>query len=88
MTKLNTVSIPGEEVDVGGVHLDNRLDWKCNTDVYRKGQSRLYLRKLRSFNIYSKMLHIFYQSVVASALFCTGICWDSSIRARKATPRN
>lgn len=33
-----------------GVHLDNSLDWMCNTEaVYREGQSRLYfLRKLRS----------------------------------------
>ena len=88
-TKLNTISILGEEVEVVegyrylGVHLDNRLDWKCNTEaVYRKGQSRLYfLRKLRSFNVCSKMLHIFYQSVVASAIFFAAICWGSSIRA-------
>ena len=35
-----------------GIHMDNRLDWKCNTKaVYRMGQSRLYfLRKLRSIN--------------------------------------
>ena len=33
------------------VHLDNRLDWKCNTEaVYRKGHSRLnFLKKLKSF---------------------------------------
>lgn len=53
------------------VHLDNRLDWRCNIEaVYRKGQSRLYfLRKLTPFNVHRKMLHIFYQSVVASAVF-------------------
>ena len=58
-TKLNTISILGEGVEVMedyrylGVYLDSRLDWKCNTeDVYRKGQSRFYfLRKLRSFNM-------------------------------------
>ena len=52
-TMLNTISILGEEIEVVegcrylGVHLDNRLDWKCNIGVnYRKGQSRLYfLRK-------------------------------------------
>ncbi|KAI3359450.1 hypothetical protein L3Q82_013758, partial [Scortum barcoo] len=34
-----------------GVVIDNRLDWKSNTEaVYKKGMSRLYfLRKLRSF---------------------------------------
>ena len=46
--KLNTISILGEDVEMMegyrylGVHLDNKLDWKCNSEaVYRKGQSRL-----------------------------------------------
>ncbi|KAI3359139.1 hypothetical protein L3Q82_002595 [Scortum barcoo] len=44
--------------------------------------SRLYfLRKLRSFNVGSRMLEIFYQSVVASAIFFAAVCWGSSIRA-------
>ncbi|KAI3356958.1 hypothetical protein L3Q82_003595 [Scortum barcoo] len=46
--------------------------------------SRLYfLRKLRSFNVgSSRMLEIFYQSVVASAaIFFAAVCWGSSIRA-------
>lgn len=45
-TKLNTISILGEKVDVVkgyrylGVDLDNRLNWKRNTEaVYRKRQS-------------------------------------------------
>ena len=63
--------------------IDNKLDWKSNTEaVYKKGMSRLYfLRKLRSFNVCSKMLEIFYQSVVASAIFFAAVCWGSSIRA-------
>ncbi|KAK0134631.1 RNA-directed DNA polymerase from mobile element jockey [Merluccius polli] len=66
-----------------GVVIGNRLDWKSNTEaVYKKGMSRLYfLRKLRSFNVCSKMLEIFYQSVVASAIFFAAVCWGSSIRA-------
>ena len=45
--------------------------------------SRLYfLRKLRSFNVCSKMLEIFYQSVVASALFFAAVCWGGSITSR------
>ncbi|KAI3360430.1 hypothetical protein L3Q82_002261 [Scortum barcoo] len=53
-----------------GVQLDDKLDWTANTDALcRKGQSRLYfLRRLASFNICKKLLQIFYQSVVASAL--------------------
>ena len=59
------------------VVIDNRLDWKSNTEaVYMKGMSRFYfLRKLRSFTVCSKMLEIFYQSVVASVislLLCVG----------------
>ena len=50
--------------------------------VYRKGQSRLYfLRKLHSFNVCSQMLHVFYQSVLASAYIFAAICSGSSIRA-------
>ncbi|KAI3376819.1 hypothetical protein L3Q82_000394 [Scortum barcoo] len=41
-----------------GVVIDNRLDWKSNTEaLYKKGMSRLYfLRKLRSFNVGSRMV--------------------------------
>ncbi len=50
--------------------------------MYRKGCSRLYLlRKVRSFNVCSKMLEIFYQSLVASTLFSSVVCWGSSITA-------
>ena len=75
-----------EEVEVYkylGVYINYRLDWKSNTDaVYKKGMSRLYfLRKLRSFNVCSKMLEMFYQSVVASVLFLAVVCWGSSIGA-------
>ena len=83
------LSIQGDKVTEAvdykylGVHIDNRLDWKTNTEaVYKKGMSRLYfLRRLRSFNVCSKMLEIFYQSVVASALFFAAVCWGSSIGA-------
>ncbi|KAI3352520.1 hypothetical protein L3Q82_005460 [Scortum barcoo] len=62
-----------------GVVIDNRLDWKSNTEaVYKKGMSRLYfLRRLRSFNVGSRMLEIFYQSVVASAIFFAACVLES-----------
>ena len=65
-----------------GVHLDEKLDWALNTDaVYKKTQSRLFfLRRLRSFDVCSQMLHMFYQSAVASVLFYAAVCWGSSIR--------
>lgn len=62
-----------------GVNIDNGLNWKTNRlAVYKKGMSRLYsLRKLRSFNVCSRKLEMFYQSVVASVLFFTEVCWGS-----------
>uniref|UniRef100_A0A8C6NVM8 Reverse transcriptase domain-containing protein n=1 Tax=Nothobranchius furzeri TaxID=105023 RepID=A0A8C6NVM8_NOTFU len=85
----NTVSIM-EEVEVVeeykyiGVHLDNRLDWRKNSQaVYKKRHSRLHLlRTLRSFNVCSKMLQIFYKSVVESVISSAIICWGSTIRSR------
>ena len=69
-----------------GVHLDDKLDWSVNTEaIYKKGQSRLYfLRRLRSFNVCSKLLWMFYQSVVASVLFYAVACWGGSTRKRDA----
>ncbi|XP_061090145.1 uncharacterized protein LOC133123683 [Conger conger] len=69
-----------------GVHLDNKLDWSANTEaLYRKGQSRLYfLRRLRSFNVCSNLLWMFYQSVIASVLSYAIVCWGGSIKKRDA----
>ena len=86
--ELSTISILGDKVQVVesykylGVHMNNKLDWKQQTEaVYKKGQSRLYfLSKLRSFNVCNKMLCMFYQSVVASAIFSAAISWGSGIR--------
>ena len=71
-----------------GVWLDNKLDWSTHSShLYRKTQSRLYfLRRLRSFNICSKLLWMFYQSVVTSVLFYTAVCWGGSI-SKKDTSR-
>ena len=70
-----------------GVHLDNKLDWSGNTGaVYKKGQSRLYfLRRLRSFNVRGPMLNAFHQSVVASALFFTAVCWAAALQLQTLT---
>ena len=86
------VSIEGVNVEVVdtykylGVLLDNKLDWSANTDaIYKKGQSRLYfLRRLRSFNVCSKLLEMFYQSVVASVLFYAVVCWGGSTKKKDA----
>ncbi|KAG5271145.1 hypothetical protein AALO_G00176410 [Alosa alosa] len=69
-----------------GLHLDNKLDWSANTDAfYKKRQSRLYfLKRLRSFNVCSKLLRMFYQSVVASVLFYAVVCWVGSTKKKDA----
>ena len=58
------------------------MDWTRNTEeVYKKGQSRLFfLRRLRSFNICRTMLRMFYESVVASAIFFAVTCWSSGLK--------
>lgn len=86
------VSIKGDCVEVVhtykylGVQLDDKLDWTANTEALcRKGQSRMYfLRRLASFNICKKLLQIFYQSVVASALMYAVVCWGSSLKKKDA----
>lgn len=51
-----------------------------NTKAVYKDVSRLqFLRKLRSSNVCSKMLEIFFQSVVARALFFAVVCWGNII---------
>jgi len=74
----------------------NRLDlfswysWTQHTNVcistkavHKKGQNRLHLlRKLRSFNICTKMSHIIYKSVVESS-----ICVAASVGAEASEQR-
>ncbi len=80
------VCIEGEAVEIVPSYkylrltLDNKLDWSLNTDhIYKKGQSRLYfLWRLASFNICTKLLQMFYNSVVASVLFFAVACWGGS----------
>lgn len=59
------------------VYPNNKLDWSCNSDtLYKKGQSRLYLlQRLRSLGV--KGLKTFNDSVVASAIFYSVVCWGS-----------
>ncbi len=66
------------------------MEWSTNTDaVYKKGLNRLYfLRRLRSFKVCSKMLQMFYQSVVVSAVFFAVVCWGSGITTKDANRMN
>ena len=74
---VSPILIKGEAIEIVdsykylGVHVDKRLDWKVNTNaIHKKAQSRLFfLRKLRSFDASRQLLHVFYQSIVASVIF-------------------
>ena len=76
----------GQDLQIPGLQLDDKLDWTANTDtLHKKGQSRLYfLRRLGSFNICKKLLQMFYQSVVASVLFYAVVCWGGNCKKRDA----
>ncbi len=73
-----------------GVQINNKLDWSHNTDVlFRKGQTRLFfLRRHRSFSVCNRLLKIFHQSTVASALFLAVVCWGGGIRAVEVSRLN
>lgn len=62
------------------VHLDNRLNWGPTLTPYtRRVWANYFQRRLRSFCACSKVLEIFSQSVVASALFFAEVCLGSII---------
>ncbi|TWW55984.1 hypothetical protein D4764_09G0010340 [Takifugu flavidus] len=90
------VCISGKNVEIVpfyrflGVQLDNKLEWSTNTDaVYKKAMNRLYfLRSLRSFSVCSGMLHMFYQSVMASTIFFAVVCWGAGIKAKDTNKLN
>ena len=61
-----------------GVVLDNKLEWSANIDtVYRKRQNLFFLRWLRSFDVCSDMLCMFYHTIIESTLFYAVVCWGS-----------
>ena len=67
------------------------LEMQCNTEaVFKKGQNRLYrlFRKLRSFSVFTRVLHIFYKSVVERTICFAAIYWGSSIRASDSKKLN
>ncbi len=83
------VNINGERVEMVdtckflGVHLNNKLDWSDNTDApNRQGQSQLFsLSRLSSFNVCTRLLWMFHQSVVASVIVFAVLCWGGGAGA-------
>ena len=63
-----------------GIVIDNKLSWKYNlTYIIKKTHSHLYcLTKLRSFNVSTELLKMFYTSTVSSVLTSGSECWDGS----------
>ena len=54
--------------------------------MYKKDLSWLYfLRRLRSFNVCNRM---FYQCVVASAIFFAVVCWGTGVKAKDTNRLN
>ena len=47
-----------------------------------------FLRRLRSFDMCSRMLRMFYQSAVASVLFYAAVCWGGSMMDKDAKRLN
>ena len=58
------------------------MDWRENSSaMFKKAQSRLFfLRKLRSFDVSRPLLHMFYQSILASVLFYAVVCWGNGLK--------
>ena len=67
-----------------------RLDWSENTEaLYRKGLSRLFfLRRIRSLDVCTRLLRMFYQCLAASVIFFAAVCWGGGIRSGGAIKLN
>ena len=63
-----------------GIVTENKLSWKQNLKyIIKKTHSRLYcLRKLRSFNVSTELLQMFYTSAVSSVLTFGSACWGGN----------
>ena len=79
----DSISIGGEVIDQVpeykylGTVIDDRLNWDGNTSkLQSKGNQRMYfLRKLKSFNVRSQTLALFYQSVIQSVICFSSVAW-------------
>lgn len=64
-----------------GITIDDKLNWHEHIkNVYKKVNQRLYfLRKLRSLNIASHILHIFYTATIQSVITFGITCWGGNM---------
>ena len=74
-----------------GVHLDNKLSWNVHVHcVCSKVHQRLYfLRRLRAFGVYEKILVLFYRSIIESILRYGIIVWfgNMSVQSKSQLSR-
>ena len=83
------VVIKGEIVEIVnkykylGITIDDRLEWNYHaSNVHAKMSQRLFfLRKLNSFHIDSKLLYLFYSSVIESILLFCFCAWGGNCKA-------
>ena len=91
-SKTNTVVTPiiineehvsiVDEYKYLGLLVDNKLNWSSNNKrVFAKMQQRLYfLRKLNDFHVDTRIMVLFYRSVVESVLrFCLQVFYNNSL---------
>ena len=84
---IEPVTIKEESVEIVkelkylGTFIDSKLNWNANTThVYKRSNQRLYfLRKLKSFNVNTNILKLFYQSTIQSILSFCCVCWFNSL---------
>ena len=87
------VLIKGEIVEIVneykylGITIDDRLEWNYHaSNVHAKMSQRLFfLRKLNSFHIDSKLLYLFYSSVIESILLFCFCAWGLGEIVRQLT---
>ncbi len=66
---------------VGNLDIICTLCWTPVLCTRRARADYYFLTRLRSFNVCSTMLRMFYQPVVTFAIFFAVMCWDSRVRA-------
>ena len=60
-----------------GTVIDDNFNFSCNVStIHKKAKSRLYfVRKLHNLNVDSKILELFYTSILQSVICFSVICW-------------
>jgi len=73
-----------------GTIIDNKFSFNLNADhVFKKGMSRMYfVRQLRKLRIDSKIMDLFYSSIVQSVLSFSIVCWFGTCSAQAKVKLN